>query len=126
MNLNLEIENNYNKTYFIHLNKNDINNMEDIIKLTKLVNPNIVEDSYELKIINKSDLYNIKNIGKNLKSNKDTNCDYCNQIINKGKVFKQLDCNHRYHKKCIKPIKNDIYKKCLICEMEHITQNIII
>ena len=125
MNLNLNIENSYNKTYFIHLKKNDINNLDDIIELTKQINPNITDNSYELKFINKSDLNNIKNIGKNLRSNKDTNCDYCNEIITKGTIFKQLDCNHRYHKKCIEPIlKNDIYKKCINCDIEHITNNI--
>jgi hypothetical protein len=124
MNLNLNIENNKNKTYFIHLNKNDIKNIEDIIKL-KMINSNISEDSYELKNINKSDLDNIKNIGKYFKSNIDTQCNLCNKNIKKGIIFKELECKHRFHKKCIEPIlKNDIYKKCIFCETEHITNNI--
>ena len=127
MNLNLNINNecNHNKTYFIHLKKNDINNIEDILKLKNLIDPTMSDDSYELRIMNKSDLENIKKIGKNLKSNIDTTCAKCDKIITKGLIFKELDCKHRFHKKCIEEhLENDIYKKCIICNVEHITTNI--
>lgn len=127
MNLNLNINNecSHNKTYFIHLKKNDINNIDDILNLKNLIDPTLFDDSYELKIMTKSDLYNVKKIGKNLRSNKNILCNQCNKIITKGTIFKELDCKHRFHKKCIEQqLENDIYKKCIICNVEHITTSI--
>lgn len=127
MNLNLITTNNEynNKTYFIHIKKNDINNFEDILDLKHLIDPTILDNSYELKIMNKSDLENIKKIGKNLKSNKNNLCSKCNEVIIKKTVFKELDCKHRFHLKCIEEhLENDMYKKCIICNVEHITKNI--
>ena len=129
-NLNIETKTEYNnKTYFIHLKKNCINSIDDFINIKNLIDSNMSDDSYEFKILHNSDLDNIsyKNIGKYLKSNKISKCcnSNCNSSIHQYTIFKQLDCGHRFHKECIDPIlKNDRYKKCIKCNLEHITTNI--
>lgn len=123
---------NKNKTYFIHIKKSDISNINDLDSIKKLIklnnmNSDIDIDINNLKIINKSDLINIsyKNVGKYLKSNKVCICNECNTIIKATTTFKELNCKHRFHTSCInEKLKNDVYKKCISCNTENITTHI--
>ena len=121
-----------NKTYFIHIKKSDISNINDLDSIKNLIklnnmNSDIDIDINNLKIINKSDLINIsyKNVGKYLKSNKDCICNECNTTIKATTTFKELNCKHRFHVSCIDiKLKNDVYKKCISCNTENITNHI--
>lgn len=130
-NINLsQIENqNKYKTYFIHIKKSQINDLEDINLIKNLLDEKFNEniDVNELKFVNNSDLMNISNkdIGKYLKSNKLSTCAECCLDIKQHCTFKELSCKHRFHIKCIdSKLKKDIYKKCTKCLSENITNNI--
>jgi hypothetical protein len=95
---------------------------------------NLIDEQYNIdsnnlqlsdfKFTNKNDLENKshKNVGKYLKSNKISCCAKCNETINKKVIFKQLNCGHRFHTKCVDSIlKKDIYKQCFMCNTENIT-----
>jgi hypothetical protein len=117
---------NKNKTYFFHIKKSDISNINDLDSIKKLINKSDIDIS-NLKIINKSDLINIsyKNIGKYLKSNKDSVCQDCKTTIKATTIFKELNCKHRFHTLCIdNKLHNDVYKKCTSCNTENISTNI--
>ncbi len=128
-NLTHDISINKNKTYFFHVKKSDISNVNDIEAIKKLIKINNNEidiDINNLKIINKSDLFNIspKNIGKYLKSNKDSICESCKTVIKATNIFKELGCKHRFHTSCIDDkLKNDVYKKCISCKTENVSNN---
>lgn len=105
------------KTHFIYLNKNEINNLDDIKRLTNLdidINNTIIINNNSIKNID------IKNIGDIIPSNGEFNCDICyKSIINK---CKKLNCDHKFHIKCINNILyKDYYKKCPICITENIS-----
>jgi hypothetical protein len=117
---------NKNRTCFIHIKKSDITDMDDLSMIQNLLEDqlNYNVNINEFKFINKSDLINksYKDIGKYLKSNKQSFCADCNKEIVPGTIFKQLDCNHRFHTNCIdNKLKKDIYKKCTCCNTEHIS-----
>jgi hypothetical protein len=123
---------NNNKTYFFHVKKSDVSNINDLNSIQNLIklnnmNTDINIDINNLKIINKSDLMNIsyKKIGKYLRSNKNYICDCCKKTINASTIFKQLKCKHNFHTSCIDTkLKNDIYKRCTSCNTENISINI--
>lgn len=123
---------NKNKTYFYHIKKSDVTNINDLDSIQNLIklnnmNTDIDIDINNLKIINKSDLLNIsyKNIGKYLKSNKNCICETCKTTINASTIFKQLNCKHRFHTSCIdNKLKDDVYKRCTSCNTENISYNI--
>jgi hypothetical protein len=120
---------NNNRTYFIHIKKSDITDIEDMTMIKNLLEDQI-NDSVNIsdfKFINKSDLINKshKEIGKYLKSNKLSICAYCKEDIIPGTTFKQLNCKHRFHVNCIdSKLKKDIYKKCVCCNSEQISASI--
>lgn len=123
---------NKNKTYFYHIKKSDISNINDLDSIKNLIklnnmNTDIDIDINNLKIINRSDLMNIsyKNVGKYLKSNKDCICEDCKITIKATITFKELNCKHRFHISCIdEKLKNDVYKKCSSCNIENVSTNI--
>jgi hypothetical protein len=137
------MENNYNllqngvnlkKTYFIHLKKNEVNNLKDFTMIKQLIETKAnVEidtnfDISKIKFANKSDLLNqsCKKVGRYLKSNKNLQCCCCDEQIQSNTKFKELLCLHRFHIKCIDSIlKKDLYKMCPICKTEHITTSIL-
>jgi hypothetical protein len=133
MNLNTHNDLKKNKnsfnTYFIHVKRGDISDIDDLNIIKNLIDEkyNIDSDNVQLsdfKFINKNDLKNksCKNVGKYYKSNKTSCCAKCNETINKEIIFKQLNCGHRFHIECVDPIlKNDIYKQCLMCNTENVT-----
>jgi hypothetical protein len=122
------------KTYFIHIKKSQINDLDDINMIKNLLDDKLnIFDSIDsidsinindFKIINKKDLENksIKDIGKYFKSNKISTCQECFTDIKQHCVFKELVCKHRFHVNCIDPkLKKDIYKKCTKCCSENVT-----
>jgi hypothetical protein len=133
MNLNKHISLQKNKnasnTFFIHVKKSDICDIDDLNMIKNLIDEqyNIDSDNIQLndfKFINKNDLKNKshKNVGKYLKSNKASHCAKCNETINKDTIFKQLNCGHRFHTQCVDPIlKMDIYKQCFMCNAENVS-----
>ena len=115
-----------NRTFFIHINKNDINDLEDISMIKNLLEDHITDNVNisDFKFVNKSDLISRshKDIGKYLKSNKQSICADCREEITPGTIFKQLNCKHRFHVSCIdNKLKKDIYKKCVCCNTENIS-----
>lgn len=124
----IKTSNNF-KTYFIHIKKSDINDLDDINMIKNLLDNNLSVNTEsvqitDFKFINKTDLKNKshKNIGKYLKSNKTSTCVECNILIPKQSIFKELNCNHRFHVNCIDlKLKKDLYKKCPKCCSEHIS-----
>jgi hypothetical protein len=118
-----------NRTYFIHIKKSDISDIDDLSTIKSLLEYQLNESINidEFKFINKSNLVNksYKEIGKYLKSNKQCVCAECNTEILSGTIFKQLDCKHRFHVSCIdNKLKKDMYKKCTCCNTEHISASI--
>ena len=118
-----------NKTYFIHIKKSDVGDLEDLNLIKNLLDDSLSLNSESIllndfKFINKSDLENksYKNVGRYLKSNKNSICIECNTTINKQCIFKELNCKHRFHVNCIdSKLKKDLYKKCPKCSSEHVT-----
>jgi hypothetical protein len=127
--INLQTNKNTFNTYFIHVKKSDISDLDDLVMIKHLIDEqyNVNSDNTQLsdfKFINKNDLKNKshKNVGRYLKSNKASQCAKCNETICKEVIFKQLNCGHRFHIECIDPIlKKDIYKQCLVCNTENVT-----
>lgn len=125
----LNTQKNTFKTYFIHVKKSSVNDFDDLNTIKNLLDDKLqLSDELiqfnDLKFINKIDLENksYKTIGKYLKSNKESCCSECNKSIEKQSIFKELNCGHRFHVKCIDPkLKNDMYKKCVKCCSENIT-----
>ena len=117
---------NINRTFFIHIKKNDISYINDLNTIKNLLE-NQIDDNVNIndfKFINIQNLIktSYKNIGRYFKSNKQSICDDCSKYIKLGTIFKQLLCNHRFHVKCIdNKLKNDIYKKCSKCNTEQIS-----
>ena len=120
---------NINRTFFIHMKKNDISYINDLYVIKNLLEIQIVDNVNinDFKFINIRNLIDTsyKNIGKYFKSNKQSICSDCKKYIKPGTVFKQLLCDHRFHVKCIdNKLKKDMYKKCPNCNIEYISINI--
>jgi len=120
---------NNNRTYFIHIKKSDVSDIDDLSMIKSLLEDQINDtiNINEFKFINRSELVNksYKEIGKYLKSNKQSICGDCKKDILPGTTFKELNCKHRFHINCIdNRLKKDIYKKCTCCNTEHISASI--
>jgi hypothetical protein len=129
----LQTNANSKKTYFIHIKKDEINNLEDLTMIKTLIELDAkleIDENFDmskLKFANKSELTNksYKKIGRYLKSNKNFQCCSCDEQIQSNITFKQLSCSHRFHVNCIdSKLKQDIYKTCPICNTEHITASL--
>jgi len=120
-----ETTNKFN-TYFIHIKKSLINDLDDLDVIKSLLDDKITEE-YNINdfiIMNKKELNtkSYKGIGRYLKSNKISKCTGCTLDIKVNAVFKELNCKHRFHIECIdEKLKKDIYKKCTKCLSENIT-----
>ena len=114
-------------TFFIHIKKKDITNINDIDMIKELlaINHDInISNDDEIKFIDNKDITNLsyKKIGRYLKSNKNSLCKHCDTEIIAGSVYKELNCKHRFHVNCIDPfLKKDFYKKCICCNTENIS-----
>jgi hypothetical protein len=120
---------NISNTYFIHIKKSNMTDLDDLNMIKSLLNDEFSFNNENIqlsdfKFIDCNDLKNksYKQVGKYLKSNKSSCCELCKKTIKQETTFKQLNCGHRFHTKCIDPIlKQDIYKKCTSCCSENIT-----
>jgi hypothetical protein len=121
-NINYLSKNLQNSTFFIN-----VPTKSDISDIYKNLNSEILDipDISEFKIIQKSVLRKIshKNIGKYIKSSNNKICDCCNKDILLNNIYKKLECSHRFHVKCIdSKLKNDLFKKCIVCDLEHVSK----
>jgi len=117
MNLSLTLEKKKYKTHFIYLKDKNVNYLEELNNLNISINDNNII----LTTLEKLENTNNSIIGK---INNNQKCDLC-KIKNKKKI-KELSCGHNFHYSCINnKFKYDLYKKCIICNTENITQTLL-
>jgi len=128
-----------NKTYFIHIKKDNNllhNSTDDLINLIKqnikeysnnidIFSENILEDDIKLFNSNNINNLNIDLIGSIVTNKSNIKCEICDKRIKNNIKEKLLDCGDIFHIKCINNhLKNSLYKNCPCCNIEYIS-NII-
>jgi len=120
-----------NNTYFVHIKKEDMYK-DDLIETIKNniynLNPNeIINENniikLDMEMINKINKNNIGRIEYN--NNNNIKCDLCDKKIKINSKIKILDCDNKFHIKCINSyFKSSCYLDCPICGIEYLSNNI--